>query len=45
MAGAQPGAVVSVEVLEKEDEVAPVGVGLELLDPAVDRPPAVLVAA
>ena len=44
VAGAQPGAVVAVEVLVEEDVVAPVGIGLELLRAAVDGPPAVLVA-
>jgi hypothetical protein len=35
--GAQSGAVVAVEVLVEQDEVAPVRVGLELLRAAVDR--------
>src|SRR4051812_17274945 len=43
MAGAQAGAVVAVEVLVEEDQVAPVRVFLELACPAVDRPPAALV--
>ena len=37
MAGAEAGAVVSVEVLAEQDEVLPVRVLLELLRPAVDR--------
>ena len=43
VAGAQPGAVVAVEVLVEQDVVAPVGIGLELLRAAVDGSPAVLV--
>src|SRR4051812_17741502 len=35
--GAQPGTVVTVEVLVEEDVVAPVGIRLELLHVAVDR--------
>src|SRR5437899_2732025 len=35
--GAQTGTVVTVEVLVKEDVVAPVGIGLEFPDAAVDR--------
>src|SRR5262249_34460877 len=38
--GAQPGAVVAVEVLIEEDEVAPEGVVLERARAAVDRPSA-----
>ena len=38
--GAQPGAVVAVEVLVEEDVVAPMRIGLELLAAAVDRAPA-----
>src|SRR4029453_1759514 len=38
--GAQPGAVVGVEVLVEEDVIAPVGIGLELLAAAVARGPA-----
>src|SRR5574341_87759 len=41
VAGADPGPVVAVEVLVEEDQVLPVGVGLELLCAPVDRPPAV----
>ena len=44
MAGAEPRAVVAVEVFVEQDVVAPVGIGLELLRAAVHRPPAVLVA-
>jgi hypothetical protein len=44
MAGADAGAVVAVEVLVEEEEVAPVRILLELADPAVHRPAAVLVA-
>ena len=40
MAGAQPGAVVAVEVFVKEDEILPVGVLLELFRPPVNGPPA-----
>ena len=40
--GAEPGAVVAVEVLVEEDVVLPGRVGLEPLDPAEARPPAVL---
>src|SRR5262249_53868848 len=43
MAGAQAGAVVAMEVLVKQDQVAPVRVVLELLRPTVDRTPAILV--
>src|SRR5262245_42521619 len=39
VAGADPGAVVPLEVLVEEDVVPPVGVRLEDLRPAVDRPP------
>src|SRR5258706_16451715 len=38
----QPGAVVPVEVFVKQDEIAPVGVVLELLARAIDGSPAVL---
>src|SRR5262249_24636309 len=38
------GAVVAVEVLEEENQVAPVWVGLELLRAAVDGPSTALVA-
>src|SRR5262249_60394140 len=41
MARADPGAVVAVEVLVEEHEVAPVRVVLEFLGTAVDRPPPV----
>src|SRR5262245_21679731 len=44
VAGAEAGAVVAVEVLVKEDQVAPVRVALELLGAAVDRPPSLPVA-
>ena len=44
MAGAQPGAVVAVEVFVEQDVIAPVGIGLELLRAAVDRTPAMLIA-
>src|SRR5690349_20032735 len=40
MAGAEPGAVVAVEVLVEQNVVVPVRIGLELLGAAVDRPPA-----
>src|SRR5436853_599740 len=42
--GADAGAVVAVEVLVEEDQVAPVRVSGEALDVAVDRAPAPLVA-
>ncbi len=42
VAGAEPGAVVAVEVLEEQQVVLPRGIGLEPLDPAEARPPAVL---
>src|SRR5436309_12854996 len=42
--GADAGAVVTVEVLVEEDQVAPVRVGGEALDAPVDRSPAPLVA-
>src|SRR5438128_11171625 len=41
VAGANAGAVVTVEVLVEEDEVAPVRIGLERVGAAVDRTPAV----
>src|SRR5581483_5580762 len=41
VARADPGAVVPVEVLVEEDQVPPVRIALELLGPAVDRPPPV----
>ena len=43
--GAEPGAVVAVEVLVEEQQVAPVRILLELLGAAVDPPPAVRVRA
>ena len=43
MAGAQPGTVVAVEVLVKEDVILPMGIGLELLGTTVDGSPAMLV--
>ena len=39
--GAQPGAVVAVEVLVEEQVVLPRGVALQPFDPAEARPPAV----
>src|SRR5262245_6627242 len=42
MARAEPGAVVAVEVLVEQDEIAPVGVLLELRAPSVYRPPPIL---
>ena len=44
VAGAQPGAVVAVEVLVEQEWSRQCGIGLELLRAAVDGPPAVLVA-
>src|SRR5256885_17203857 len=44
MARADPGAVVAVEVLVKQDQVAPVWVALELLGATVDRSPPVAAA-
>src|SRR5439155_16344499 len=41
---ADAGTVVAVEVLVEEDHVPPVGVPLELLRPAVDRPASVRAA-
>ena len=43
MAGAKHGAGVAVKVFMEEDEVAPVGIGLELLRAAVNRSSAVFV--
>src|SRR4051812_2290210 len=43
MAGAEPGAVVAVEVFVKQQQVAPVRVLLELCRRAVDRPAAIRV--
>src|SRR5205814_2755468 len=39
--GADAGAVVPVEVLVEEEVIPPMGIRLELLRPAVDRPPSV----
>ena len=36
--GAEPGAVVPVEVFVEQDQIAPVRIVLELVRPAVDRP-------
>ena len=44
VAGAEPGAVVAVEVLVEQDQVAPVRIVLELRRAAVHRPPPVVVA-
>ncbi len=44
VAGAEAGAVVAVEVLVEQDQVAPVRIVLELGRAAVDRPPAVGIA-
>ena len=44
VAGAQPCAVVAVEVLVEEDVIPPMRIGLELLRAAVNGSPAVLVA-
>ena len=43
VAGAEPGAVVAVEVLVEEQQVPPVRIVLELLRAAVHRPAALLV--
>src|SRR5215831_982565 len=43
MAGAQAGAVVAEEVLVEQDQVAPVGIGLELSGASVHGPSALLV--
>lgn len=43
MAGAEPGTIISVEVLVKEDVIAPMGIVLELLSAAIDRSMAILV--
>src|SRR5262245_29233767 len=42
MARAEAGAVVAVEVLVEQDEIAPVRILLELRAPSVDRPPPIL---
>ena len=44
VAGAEPRAVVTVEVFIEEDQIAPVRIVLELGGAAVDRPPSVGVA-
>src|SRR6185295_8693294 len=44
MAGAQARAVVAVEVLVEQEEIAPMRIVLELPDVPVDRPSAILVA-
>src|SRR5262245_45070485 len=44
VARTEPGAVVAVEVLVEQHEIAPVRILLELLDPSVDRPPALRVS-
>src|SRR3984893_15279155 len=44
MAGADPGAVVAVEVFVKQQIVAPMGIALECLGAAEHRPPSALVA-
>lgn len=44
MAGAQSRPVVAVEIFVKEDVIAPMGIGLELLCAAVYRTPAALIA-
>jgi hypothetical protein len=44
MAGANAGAVIPVEVFVKQNEIAPVRVGLKLLGAAIERTPAVRVA-
>jgi hypothetical protein len=41
MTGTNAGAVVPVEVFVKQNEIAPVQVGLKLLGAAIERPPAV----
>ena len=41
MAGAQPGAIVAVEIFVEQDQVTPQGVVLELLRGAVHGPAAV----
>jgi hypothetical protein len=41
MTGANAGAVVAVGVFIKQNEIAPVWVGLELLGAAIERTPAV----
>ena len=42
MAGAEPRAVVTVEVFMEEDQIAPVRIVLKLGGPSVNRPPAAL---
>src|SRR5208282_5170489 len=43
MTGAQAGAIVAVEVLVEQEEIAPVGILLKLARAPVDRPATVLV--
>jgi hypothetical protein len=43
MARPEAGPIVTVKVFIKEDVVAPVRVGLELLSATIDRPPALLI--
>ncbi len=43
VAGTQSGAVVAVEIFVEKDQVSPVGIALEFLRAAVDRPLAVFV--
>ena len=44
VAGPEPRAVVAVEVLVEQDQIAPVRIVLELGRPAVDRPPSIGIA-
>ena len=44
VAGAEPRAVVTVEIFVKQDQIAPVRIVLELGRPAVDRPLSIGVA-
>jgi len=44
MAGANAGAVVTVEVFVKQNQIAPVRVGLKLLGATIERTPAIRAA-
>ncbi len=44
MAGSNTRAVVTMEVFIEQEQIAPVGIALKFLDPAMDRPTALIVA-
>src|SRR6266542_1886711 len=44
VAGAEPGAVITVEVFVEKDQIAPVRILLKLACAAVDRPPVISIA-